>query len=55
MYEVQAVCDRVLFLSHGRIVLEGDPKTLPEEHGAASLDDLFVNVAQEALHAGGAR
>src|SRR5271155_4792684 len=55
MYEVQAVCDRVLFLSHGRIVLEGDPKTLPEEHGAATLDDLFVNVAQEALHAGGAR
>ena len=36
MYEVEAVCDRVLFLSHGRIVLEGDPKTLPEEHGAAT-------------------
>src|SRR5277367_2962195 len=50
MYEVQAVCDRVLFLSHGRIVLEGDPKTLPKEHGAESLDDLFVNVAQETLH-----
>jgi ABC-2 type transport system ATP-binding protein len=55
MYEVQAVCDRVLFLSHGRIVLEGDPKTLPKEHGAATLDDLFVNVAQEALHDGGRR
>ena len=55
MYEVQAVCDRVLFLSHGRIVLEGDPKTLPTEHGAASLDDLFVNVAQEALHDGSRR
>ena len=53
MYEVEAVCDRVLFLSHGRIVLEGDPKMLPHEHGAASLDDLFVNVAQEALHEGG--
>jgi ABC-2 type transport system ATP-binding protein len=49
------VCDRVLFLSHGRIVLEGDPKTLPKEHGAATLDDLFVNVAQEALHDGGRR
>jgi ABC-type Na+ transport system ATPase subunit NatA len=24
MYEVQAVCDRVLFLSRRRIVLEGD-------------------------------
>jgi len=50
MNEVEEVCDRVLFLSHGRSVLEGDPKTLPKEHGAESLDDLFVNVAQEALH-----
>ena len=49
MYEVQAVCDRVMFMSRGRILLEGDPKTLPEAHGAASLDDLFVTVAHEAL------
>jgi ABC-2 type transport system ATP-binding protein len=52
MYEVQAVCDRVLFLSRGKILLEGDPKTLPGQHGAASLDDLFVAVAHEALHDG---
>jgi ABC-2 type transport system ATP-binding protein len=50
MYEVEAVCDRVLFLSRGKILLEGDPKALPREHGAASLDDLFVAVAHEALH-----
>src|SRR6202451_2537783 len=50
MYEVEAVCDRVLFLSRGRILLEGDQKKLPALHGAASLDDLFVNVAHEALH-----
>ncbi len=50
MYEVEAVCDRVLFLSRGKILLEGDPKALPHEHGAASLDDLFVAVAHEALH-----
>jgi ABC-2 type transport system ATP-binding protein len=49
MYEVQAVCHRVLFLAHGKIVLEGDPKTLPRQHGAASLDDLFIQVAHEAL------
>jgi ABC-2 type transport system ATP-binding protein len=49
MVEVEAVCDRVLFLSHGRIVLEGDPKTLPGEHGVGSLDDLFVSVAKETL------
>jgi len=52
MYEVEAVCDRVLFLSRGRILLEGDPKALPRQHGAATLDDLFVEVAHEALHDG---
>jgi ABC-2 type transport system ATP-binding protein len=48
MYEVEAVCDRVLFLSNGKVVLEGDPKSLPAAHGAASLDDLFVQVAHQA-------
>ena len=49
MHEVEDVCDRVLFLSHGRILLEGDPKTLPREHGKETLDDLFIAVAREPL------
>ena len=49
MYEVQEVCDRVLFLSKGKILLEGDPKRLPAEHGKATLEDLFVTVAREPL------
>jgi ABC-2 type transport system ATP-binding protein len=49
MYEVEEVCDRVLFLSHGRILLEGDPRTLPGEHGRASLEELFITVAREPL------
>jgi ABC-2 type transport system ATP-binding protein len=49
MYEVEEVCDRVLFLSGGRILLEGDPRTLPREHGHKSLEDLFVAVAREPL------
>lgn len=49
MYEVEAVCDRVLFLSHGRILLEGDPRTLPQQHGAASLEQLFIDIAREPL------
>jgi ABC-2 type transport system ATP-binding protein len=49
MYEVESVCDRVLFLSHGRILLEGDPQTLPAEHGRETLEDLFVAVAREPL------
>jgi ABC-2 type transport system ATP-binding protein len=42
MVEVQEVCDRVLFLSRGTILLTGDPRTLPREHGKSSLEDLFV-------------
>ena len=49
MYEVEEVCDRVLFLSHGKILLEGDPKTLPRDHGKATLEELFITVAREPL------
>jgi len=49
MVEVQEVCDRVLFLSRGAILLTGDPRTLPREHGKSSLEDLFVSVAREPL------
>jgi ABC-2 type transport system ATP-binding protein len=49
MYEVQEVCDRVLFLARGAILLAGDPKTLPREHGKSTLEDLFVSVAREPL------
>jgi ABC-2 type transport system ATP-binding protein len=52
MYEVEEVCDRVLFLSRGAILLAGDPKTLPHEHGKGSLEDLFVSVAREPLTLG---
>jgi len=52
MHEVEAVCGRVLLLSHGKILLEGDPQRLPREHGAASLEDLFIRVAREPLVAG---
>ena len=49
MYEVEGVCDRVLFLSHGRILLEGDPKTLPPRYGKATLEELFIAVVREPL------
>lgn len=49
MYEVEEVCDRVLFLSRGKILLEGDPKTLPQQHGHKSLEELFIAVAREPL------
>ncbi len=47
MHEVAEVCDRVLFLSQGRILLEGDPKTLPREEGKETLEDLFIALARD--------
>jgi ABC-2 type transport system ATP-binding protein len=52
MNEVEEVCDRVLFLSHGKILLEGDPRRLPGEHGKDTLEDLFIAVAREPLTLG---
>ncbi|HBA84106.1 MAG TPA: ABC transporter ATP-binding protein [Verrucomicrobia bacterium] len=49
MFEVGEVCDRVLFLSHGKILLEGDPKRLPQEYGKETLEELFIAVAREPL------
>jgi len=49
MYEVQDVCDRIMFLSHGKILLEGDPKTLPRQYGKQNLEELFIAVAREPL------
>ena len=49
MYEVEEVCNRVLFLSRGRILLDGDPKALPAEHGKPNLEELFISVAREPL------
>lgn len=49
MQEVTDMCDRVLFISHGKILLEGDPKKLPQEHGKKDLEELFITIAREPL------
>jgi ABC-2 type transport system ATP-binding protein len=49
MHEVVEVCDRVLFLSHGQILLEGDPRILPAQHEKKDLEELFIAVAREPL------
>ncbi|HEY7607894.1 MAG TPA: ABC transporter ATP-binding protein [Alphaproteobacteria bacterium] len=49
MHEVSEVCDRVLFLSRGKLLLTGNPKTLPAEHGKGDLEELFIAIAREPL------
>jgi ABC-2 type transport system ATP-binding protein len=49
MYEVEEVCNHVLFVSHGKVLLEGDPRRLPAAHGKETLEDLFITIAREPL------
>lgn len=49
MREIEEVCDRVMFLSHGKIILSGNPKTLAKERGKEDLEELFITVAREPL------
>lgn len=49
MREIEAVCDHVLFLSRGSILLTGNPRTLASEYGKRDLEELFIAVAREPL------
>ena len=49
MKEIEEVCDKVMFLAHGKIVLSGNPKTLAKEYGKKDLEELFITVAREPL------
>jgi len=46
MVEVEGVCDRIMILAQGRVRVTGDPKLLAREHGKATLEDLFVDIAR---------
>ncbi|MFN3550675.1 MAG: ABC transporter ATP-binding protein [Endomicrobiia bacterium] len=47
MSEVEEVCDRVLFISHGKILAEGHPKELPKIYNKKNLEELFIYLAKE--------
>ena len=49
MNEIEEVCNRVLFISHGKILLEGNPHELPAQYGKKDLEELFIAVAREPL------
>jgi len=47
MQEVQRMCERVLFLSRGRIIRDGPPGEIVDRDGAASLEEMFIAIALE--------
>ena len=47
MSEVERVCDRVVFLSQGRIVADGTPDDIVEHYGHGDLEGVFLQLASE--------
>ncbi|MGH9367286.1 MAG: ABC transporter ATP-binding protein [Thermoanaerobaculia bacterium] len=47
MQEVERMCDRIAFLSRGRLVAEGTPRQLLESAGRGSLEELFIAIARQ--------
>ncbi len=46
MQEVESMCDRVIFLARGRMVMEGPPKEIVAASRTRSLEDLFIAIAR---------
>jgi ABC-2 type transport system ATP-binding protein len=46
MAEVERVCDRVVFLSHGRIVADGTPDEIAQHYGHGDLEGVFLELAR---------
>lgn len=47
MREVEDVCDRIVFLSRGRIVAQGTPQEVLARARNASLEEVFIRIARD--------
>ena len=48
MVEVERLCERVVFVSGGRIVADGTPGAVAERFGRDDLEGVFLHLAAEA-------
>jgi ABC-2 type transport system ATP-binding protein len=46
MQEVEQICDQVIFLAKGRIVMQGSPAEIIKQSQSRSLEDLFIAIAR---------
>lgn len=49
MEEAETLCDELVILSHGKVLLEGSPRALIDAADVASLDALFLQLTGETL------
>jgi ABC-2 type transport system ATP-binding protein len=47
MTDVERICERVVFLSHGLVVADGPPSAVAQQFGRANLEEVFLHLASE--------
>jgi ABC-2 type transport system ATP-binding protein len=47
MTDVERICERVVFLSHGLVVADGPPSSVARQFGRANLEEVFLHLASE--------
>jgi ABC-2 type transport system ATP-binding protein len=47
MTDVERICDRVVFLSRGKVVADGSPTEVARAFGQPNLEEVFVHLAEE--------
>jgi ABC-2 type transport system ATP-binding protein len=52
MSDVEQVCERVVFLSHGRIVADGTPASVAADYGHGDLAGVFLHLAETQQSSG---
>jgi ABC-2 type transport system ATP-binding protein len=46
MSDVEQVCERVVFLSHGKIIADGPPEHVAARYGRGDLEGVFLHLAE---------
>jgi ABC-2 type transport system ATP-binding protein len=52
MSDIEQVCERVVFLSHGRVIADGTPAEIAEAYGHGDLEGVFLHLAERHETAG---
>jgi ABC-2 type transport system ATP-binding protein len=47
MREIEEICDRVIFLHHGRKIAEGPPRDVIARFNQQSLEQVFIRIARD--------
>lgn len=50
MHEVSGLCDRIIVIDHGKILVDGDLETIKAAGQATNLEDAFVNLVASSHH-----